>query len=128
MDDPQPRLALVGQVRPVPRDHLREARDLPGGLARLDVDGLGLRLRDGGERLDLAREVGRVRGEAGEPERGGFEQREGAEDACGGEPAGVRDVSYVSSRSMCIWRYRGACGGRTIRAAPLEGPPACVGR
>ena len=93
MDDPQPRLALVGQVRLVPRDHLREARDLPRGLARLDVDGLGLGLGDGGERLDLPREVGRVRGEAGEPERGGVEEREGAEDACGGEPAGVRDVS-----------------------------------
>ena len=97
MDDPQPRLALVRQVRLVPRDHLREARDLPRGLARLDVDGLGLGSGDGGERLDLPREVGRVRGEAGEPERGGVEQREGAEDACGGEPAGVQDASYVSS-------------------------------
>lgn len=57
VDDSQPSLPLVRQVRPVPCDHLAEARDLTRRFPGIYVDGLRLRLRDRGQRLDLPREV-----------------------------------------------------------------------
>ena len=50
------RVSITGPRLRVPEegDHVVEMRDRADGLARLDVDGLGLRGRDGGEGFELA--------------------------------------------------------------------------
>ena len=50
-------LALIGQVPLVPRDELGPAGNVAYRLSGVDVPHGGLRARDFGEGLDLAREV-----------------------------------------------------------------------
>ena len=88
VDDPEARLALVGQVRAVPREHLGEPRDVARLLPRFDVHRLRLCGGDGREGLDLPRKVWGVAGEVQEAELRGGQKSERCEYACCGEPAG----------------------------------------
>ena len=68
MDDPQPSLTFVWQMRTIPRNHLVEERDFARLHTGFDVNGSGLRDRNPRKRLDLPRKVGRRGPEGGETE------------------------------------------------------------